>query len=78
MIPKITDLQDIAGALLKLYPGNQLENLTLEFNVDKTTLKKINEELFYRNGGGGKLEECDDICVNIGNIKFHFVMKEQD
>ena len=53
-----------------------LSSLEINIYVDDKALRKMNEELYYRNSSIGEPEETDEIIVNINDIKFRYVVRE--
>lgn len=67
------------SSIIKENVDKEIDLSSLEVNiyVDKKTLRKTNEELYYRNNSAGEPEETDEIIVNINDIKFRYVVKEE-
>ena len=55
-----------------------LSNMTMTFSVDETTLRKVNEEIFFSNNNTGTPEDVDEIVVNVNNVHFKYVLEEED
>ena len=75
------DIEEIIkiSSIIKENINKDMDLSSLEVNiyVDKKTLRKMNEELYYRNNSVGEPEETDEIIVNINDIKFRYVVKEE-
>ncbi len=80
MIPKINDLMEMAALLNERYEKTDMSNVVIEFTVSKEMLKRVNEEMFYRNGGNstfGTPPPSDEVVVNIGKYCFRYVKEEE-
>ena len=75
------DIEEIIkiSSIIKENINKDMDLSSLEVNiyVDKKALRKMNEELYYRNNSVGEPEETDEIIVNINDIKFKYVVKEE-
>ena len=82
MIPKLTDLVEMMQALDEHYEKEDFSNVVIEFTVDEKTLKKVNEEMFYRNRGNGVIHgtppTSDEVVVNIGKYCFRYVAEKSE
>ena len=78
-LPSIDELIEITQVFKeKLLTKYDLTNMEILFHVDNAVLKKINEELYYRNNpqATDNPEETDEIDLNINGIQFKYVLKE--
>jgi hypothetical protein len=78
-INTIEQLNNLSNAILeKLSNTTDLSNMEIIFSVDRTTLNKINEELFHVcNPTSMELpEETDEILLEIKNIKFKYILNK--
>ena len=58
--------------------GFNSPSITVVINVkSKEVLSRINDDYFYRNNPEGNPPEVDEVNVEIGNIRFKYVV-EQD
>ena len=74
-IVKFTDLIKLS----KILADNSFSNKGISISIEvknKVILNKINEDIFFRNGGEGKVEEVDEIDINVNGINFKYVVKE--
>lgn len=77
---KVLTIEDL-GLISNFFFDNALGdgNIVIEICVDdKETLKKVNEDFFYRlnkNGTLPKNEDVSDVKVDIGDIHFKYVVK---
>ena len=78
MVPKTNDLYDIHSFLTEKFGDAQLSNVTLSVEVDKNTMKKVNEDFFYRGSSPGKLMESDEVIVMIGNLRVRYYTEEKE
>lgn len=80
MIPNLNDLFEMASLLNERYEKTDMSNVVIEFTVSEGMLKKINEEMYYRNGGKslGGLKNSDEVVVNIGKYSFRYVKEEKE
>ena len=78
ILPKIDDLIKIANVITETI-GTTCDTSLLEITigVDKPTLKKLNEEFYYRNNSFGQPDDTDEIVVKIGDITFKYYVKEE-
>lgn len=61
------------------------ENIEIVISVDdKATLRKINEDFFYRfanaDGKAGEIkdDDVDEVLINVAGINFKYVVKENN
>lgn len=74
-IPTLEDITKISQLLSENSLDN--ENITIVISVPNyDLLNRINEDLFYRNGGEGSIERIDGINIHINNINFKYVIKK--
>ena len=79
MKPKIDEILDIASLIREKYKKKDLSNMTIEFKLSPIDLKKLDEELFYRNDGKkGNYEMGTVVVVNVGDVNFRFTIEEKD
>lgn len=80
-ILKLEDLLKLSSVLnnetMREYDYD-LSNMTMTFSVDETTLRKVNEEIFFSNNNTGAPEDVDEIVVNVNNVHFKYVLEEED
>lgn len=80
-ILKLEDLLKLSSVLnnetMREYDYD-LSNMTMTFSVDETTLRKVNEEIFFSNNNTGTPEDVDEIVVNVNNVHFKYVLEEED
>lgn len=78
-ILKLEDLLKLSSVLnnetMREY---DLSNMMVTFSVDETTLRKVNEEIFFSNNNTGTPEDVDEIVVNVNNVHFKYVLEEED
>ena len=78
MKPKIDEILDIASLIREKYKKKDLSNMTIEFKLSPIDLKKLDEELFYRNDGKkGNYEMGTVVVVNVGDVNFRFTIEEK-
>lgn len=77
-IPKIDDLVQISEMINNEY-GNKFDTSLLEIriNVDKDTVKRVNDDLYYRYNTEGKPDEADDVIVRSNGIIFKYTNNEK-
>lgn len=56
----------------------ELSNMTILFEVDKRTLKSINEDFYYSNNTNGIPEDTDEIVITVNGITFKYAVKDED
>jgi hypothetical protein len=79
MKPKIDEILDIASLIREKYKKKDLSNMTIEFKLSPIDLKRLDEELFYRNDGKkGNYEMGTVVVVNVGDVNFRFTIEEKD
>lgn len=79
MKPKIEEIQKIAELISENFPRKDLSNLTIQFELPPIDLKKLDEELFYRNDGRRDNYELSDIVLlKVGNVNFKFIAEKKD
>lgn len=80
-ILKLEDLLKLSSVLnnetMREYDYD-LSNMTMTFSVDETTLRKVNEEIFFSNNNTGTPEDVDEIVINVNNVHFKYVLEEED
>lgn len=77
-IPKIDDLIEISEMISNEY-GSRFDTSLLEIriNVDEDTVKRVNDDLYYRYNTDGKPEEADDVIVRSNGIIFKYTNNEK-
>jgi hypothetical protein len=66
--------------LSKILSDNGFSNKGISIAIEvknKTILNKINEDIFFRNGGEGKVDEVDEIDINVNGVNFKYIIKEE-
>lgn len=80
-ILKLEDLLKLSSVLnnetMREYDYD-LSNMTMTFSVDETTLRKVNEEIFFLNNNTGTPEDVDEIVVNVNNVHFKYVLEKEN
>lgn len=80
-ILKLEDLLKLSSVLnnetMREYDYD-LSNMTMTFSVDETTLRKVNEEIFFSNNNTGTPEDVDEIVINVNNVHFKYVLEEEE
>lgn len=79
-ILKGEDLMEIATFLMeKKFDSNIIVEIEVE---DEDTLKRINEDYFYRYSNKDRenitTDEIEDICINIAGVRFKYVLKNKE
>lgn len=74
-IVKFSDIIKISKILSENNFANKGISIAIEVK-NKIVLNKINEDIFFRNGGEGKVEEVDEIDINVNGINFKYIVKE--
>jgi hypothetical protein len=74
-IVKFSDIIKISKILSENNFSNKGISIAIEVK-NKIVLNKINEDIFFRNGGEGKVEEVDEIDINVNGINFKYIVKE--
>lgn len=75
-IVKFSDIIKISKILSENNFSNKDISIAIEVK-NKIVLNKINEDIFFRNGGEGKVEEVDEIDINVNGINFKYIVKEE-
>ena len=75
-IVKFSDIIKISKILSENNFSNKGISIAIEVK-NKIVLNKINEDIFFRNGGEGKVEEVDEIDINVNGINFKYIVKEE-
>lgn len=75
-IVKFSDIIKISKILSENNFSNKGISIVIEVK-NKIVLNKINEDIFFRNGGEGKVEEVDEIDINVNGINFKYIVKEE-
>lgn len=74
------ELFEIANFLIE--KGYNNENIIVEISVDdENTLKRVNEDFFYKYGGEGEPDMDSDVSfvdINISGVKFRYKVKSDD
>lgn len=72
-IPKIDDLINMSEILNNEF-GKTIDLSLFEIiiNVDDNTIKKINEDLYYRYNSDGSPEDVDEVNVRSNGIRFKY------
>lgn len=77
IITNINELINFSQIINENFVDLELSNMTVLFEVDKKTLKQINEELYYSNNTIGTPEDTDEILITVNSITFKYIIKEQ-
>ena len=75
-IVKFSDIIKISKILSENNFSNKGISIAIEVK-NKIVLNKINEDIFFRNGGEGKVDEVDEIDINVNGINFKYIVKEE-
>ena len=78
IITNINELIHFSQVINENFVDLELSNMTVLFEVDKRTLKGINEEFYYSNNTTGVPEETDEIVITVNNITFKYILKEDN
>lgn len=71
IVPNIDMLCKITDAILSETKVKDLTNMTVIFDVDENTLKKVNEEFYYRTNIDGEIDNnIDEINIDVGGLKY--------
>lgn len=73
-IPSNEQLLSIAENIEMELVDVKRDNMYIVFEVDRDTLRKIDEEFFYKNNkGSGVFKPSDEVEVIINGVKFKFI-----
>ena len=81
---KINKLEDLTSVSKTLFESLEfmydLSNMEIVFTVDRETLTKINEDMFYICNPASLAfpDEVDEINLEINNIKFKYILEEEE
>jgi hypothetical protein len=78
-IPTTDELCQIAITLKEKLPKFNFNDIEVTFKVDKNMLKKVNEDLFFRNNPEADSKDLvnnpDEIVVDIVGVMFKYIEK---
>lgn len=73
-IPSNEQLLSIAENIETELIDVKRDNMYIVFEVDRDTLRKVDEEFFYKNNNGsGIFTPSDEVEVIINGVKFKFI-----
>jgi hypothetical protein len=78
IITDIKELMTFSQVINNNFEHLELSNMTVLFEVDKRTLKSINEDFYYSNNTMGKPEDTDEIVATVNGITFKYTLKEEE
>ena len=80
-ITKLEHLTYLSGAIRDNFSHEyDFNNMEIVFSVDKNTLKRINEDMFYACNPASMSfpEDVDEIKLEVNEIKFKYIIEEDE
>ena len=78
IVPTVNELYSISVAIKDIFKTKNINNISVQIELDEDTLNKVNEDLFYRNNPNAKKEDfsiADELKVNINDVNFNYIKK---
>lgn len=76
--PTLEQLMQLASSINDVMKDVKKEDMFIVFELDKDTIRQVDEEIFYKNKKSTEqdiIDQPDEVQINILGVQFKFITK---